>query len=99
MTKWGAFLWTALAAAACSIVVTLRVSPLQTDMTPTDAEILRAIAVSSFISLLALSWAAAGIVLLLARLTRYKAQRVTLMIVSVTVSIVLSISMIVLLSP
>jgi hypothetical protein len=88
MTRWGAFLWTALAAAACSIVVTLKVSPLQTDMRAIDAEILRAIeAVAGLIFLLAVSWGAAGIVLLI---SQFKAQRATLMLVSVAVSIAVS---------
>jgi hypothetical protein len=80
MTRWGAFLWTALAAAVCSTVVTIKVG-LDPDMRPVEIA-------AGFIFLLAISWAIAGIVLLL---SRFKVSRRMLMIVSVAVSIMVSI--------
>jgi uncharacterized membrane protein HdeD (DUF308 family) len=80
MTRQGAFAWTALVAAACSIVVTFKVG-LNPDMRAIELVI-------GFIFLLLISWAAAGIVLLL---SRFKARPLTLMIVSIAVSIVVSI--------
>jgi uncharacterized membrane protein HdeD (DUF308 family) len=80
MTRSGAFAWSALVAAVCSIIVTLKVG-LNPDMRPVEN-------VVGFIFLLAVSWAVAGIVLLL---SRFKARPLTLMILSVAVSITVSV--------
>jgi|SRR6516165_348212 hypothetical protein len=80
MTRPGAFAWSALAAAACSIVVTFKVG-LNPDMRAIELVI-------GFIFLLLISWAAAGIVLLL---SRFKARPLTLMSVSIAVSVAVSV--------
>ena len=81
MTRRGAFLWSALVAAVCSIVVSL---PFVLD--PEAWSVAFGVV---FIFLLAISWAVAGIVSI------SKAPPRTLMIVSMAVSIMVSILVIV----
>lgn len=79
MSRWAAFLWSALAAIVCSVLVTIRVGE--------DPDVMHLESVVGATFLLAVSWAVAGIVLLL---SRSKAQRLTLVIVSVVVSVAIS---------
>jgi hypothetical protein len=80
MTRTAAFLWTALAAVVCSVVVTLRVG--------VDPNMAIIESIVGFAFLLAISWVLAGIVFLL---SGFKASRLTLVIVSVGAAIAVSI--------
>jgi hypothetical protein len=79
MTRWVAFLWTTLATAICSTVVTIEVGK---DPSMTVVE-----AVAGVIFLLAVSWAIAGMVFLV---SGFRARRLTLVIISVATSIIIS---------
>ena len=80
MTRTAAFLWTALAAAVCSVIVTLKVGE--------DQNMVIIESVAGFAFLLAISWIVAGAVFLL---SRFKARRLTLIIVSAGTSVAVSI--------
>ena len=89
MTRWGAFLWSALVAAVCSIVLSFPFGLIVTF--PSDLADLKmrsfAFGVTGvvFIFLLAISWAVAGVVSI------SKAPPRTLMIVSMAVSIMVTV--------
>jgi hypothetical protein len=89
MTRTAAFLWTALAAAVCSGVVTLKVDQeLNMVIIEEDLNMVIIESVAGFAFLLAISWIVAGTVFLL---SRFKARRLTLIIVSAGTSVAVSI--------
>lgn len=80
MTRTAAFFWTALAAALCSVIVTLKVGE--------DPSMVIIESVAGFAFLLVISWIVAGAVFLL---SRFKARPLTLIIVSAGTSVAISI--------
>ncbi|WP_315797651.1 hypothetical protein [Bradyrhizobium sp. SZCCHNRI3043] len=79
MTRWKTFVWTAVAAAICSLFVTIEIGK--------DREMAVFEAISGLLFLLGASWAVAGLVYVVSLL---KARRQTLMVVAISVIVALS---------